>query len=43
MLIILCGRYPQLKICELVLLGWRLVYMLLLWLLLPLMGCHCLG
>jgi hypothetical protein len=35
MLVILCGRYPQLKICELVLLGWRLVYLLLLlwWLL----------
>jgi hypothetical protein len=43
MLVILCGRYPQLKICELVLLGWRLVYLLLLlwWLLMPLLGCNC--
>jgi hypothetical protein len=36
----LCGRHPQLILCELVLLRWRLVYLLLLWwwLLLPLLG-----
>ena len=37
--IILCGRHAQLILGELVLLGWRLVYLLLLlWWLLPLLG-----